>query len=96
MLDLQNLALRTLNQPAGAPPRWPTMGADWPHVYHPGNLDNIRVITHDGLVVSAVAVAPSTVRTPRGRIEVGGINGFVTHPSHRKRGLGAARAARRA
>ena len=35
MLDLQNLALRTLNSPAGAPPRWPTMGADWPHVYHP-------------------------------------------------------------
>ena len=88
MLDLQNLALRTLNAPE--PPRWPSMGADWPHVYHPGNLDNIRVITHDGLVVSAVAVAPSTVRTPRGRIEVGGINGFVTHPAHRKRGLGAA------
>ncbi len=89
MLDLQNLALRTLDSPPEAP-RWPTMGADWPHVYHPGNLDNIRVITHDGLVVSAVAVAPTTVRTPRGRIDVGGINGFVTHPAHRKRGLGAA------
>ena len=89
MLDLQNLALRTLDSPATAP-RWPTMGADWPHVYHPGNLDNIRVITHDGLVVSAVAIAPTTVRTPRGRIEVGGINGFVTHPAHRRRGLGTA------
>ena len=90
MLDLQNLALRTLNSRAGEPPRMPSMGLDWPHVYHPGNLDNIRVITHDGLVVSAVAVCPSTVRTPRGRIEVGGINGFVTHPAHRKRGLGTA------
>ena len=90
MLDLQNLALRTLSALEGAPARWPTMGADWPHVYHPGNLDNIRVITHDGLVVSAVAVAPSTVHTQRGRIEVGGINGFVTHPDHREQGLGAA------
>ena len=90
MLDLQNLALRTLNSRAGEPPRMPSMGLDWPHVYYPGNLHNIRVITHDGLVVSAVAVCPTTVRTPRGRIEVGGINGFVTHPAHRRLGLGTA------
>ena len=90
MLDLQNLALRTLNSRAGEPPRMPSMGLDWPHVYYPGNLENIRVITHDGLVVSAVAVCPTTVRTPRGRIGVGGINGFVTHPDHRRRGLGTA------
>lgn len=90
MLDLQNLALRTLNSRAGEPPRMPSMGLDWPHVYYPDNLDNIRVITHDGLVVSAVAICPTTVRTPRGRIEVGGINGFVTHPDHRRRGLGTA------
>ena len=90
MLDLQNLALRTLNSRAGEPQRWPSMGADWPHVYYPENIENIRVITHSGLVVSAVAIAPSTVLTPRGRIEVGGINGFVTHPAHRKRGLGTA------
>ena len=90
MLDLQNLALRTLNSRAGEPPRMPSMGLDWPHVYYPDNLDNIRVITHDGLVVSAVAIAPMTVRTPRGRIELGGINGFVTHPDHRRLGLGTA------
>lgn len=90
MLDLQNLALRTLNSRAGEPTRMPSMGLDWPHVYYPANLDNIRVITHDGLVVSAVAIAPTTVRTPRGRIELGGINGFVTHPDHRRRGLGTA------
>jgi len=63
MLDLQNLALRTLNSRAGEPPRMPSMGLDWPHVYYPANLDNIRVMTHDGLVVSAVAIAPTTVRT---------------------------------
>lgn len=90
MLDLQNLVLRTLNSRAGEPPRMPSMGLDWPHVYYPANLDNIRVITHDGLVVSAVAIAPTTVRTPRGRIELGGINGFVTHPDHRRLGLGTA------
>ena len=73
MLDLQNLALRTLNSRAGDPARMPSMGLDWPHVYYPGNLDNIRVITHNGLVVSAVAIAPTTVRTPRGRFDSEGL-----------------------
>ena len=89
-LDLVNLVLRTLNVPAGTPPREPSIGTDYAHVYHPGNLDNIRVVHFNGRVVSSVAIYPTQVRTPLGMIRVGGINGFVTHPDHRRRGIGEA------
>ena len=47
-LDLANLVMRTLGTLPGAPPRRPTIGYDYTHVYHPGNLDNIRVVLHQG------------------------------------------------
>jgi len=90
VLDLVNLVIRTLNTPAGSPPRWPSMGADFPHVYHVGNLDNIRVIVRDGRVATSVGIYSTLVRTPRGDLLVGGINAMATHPDARRLGLGNA------
>ena len=89
-VDLANLVLRVLGAPPGAPPRWPSIGGDYGHIYHGDNLPNIRVVTHRGRVVSSVGIYPTAVRTPRGTISVGGINAFVTHPDHRRQGLGGA------
>ena len=89
-LDLANLVLRTLSTPPELTPRWPTIGYDYPHIYHCGNLDNIRVIVRDGRVVTSVAIYSTTVRTPRGDLRVGGINAMVTHPEFRRLGLGRA------
>lgn len=44
----------------------------------------------NGRVVSSVAIYPTRVKTPLGTIRVGGINAFVTHPDHRRRGAGEA------
>ena len=90
VLDTANLVMRTLATPPGQPQRLPTIGYDWAHVYNHGNLDNIRLITKNGLAVSSVAVFPGTTITPLGSISVGGINCFVTHPEYRRRGLGEA------
>ena len=90
VLDLGNLVMRLLNTPQGMPPRWPTIGFDWAHVYNHENLDNIRLVSCNGRIVSSVAIYPSIVRTPRGDVSVGGINCFVTHPDYRRHGLGAA------
>ena len=90
VVDLANLVLRVLGAPPGAPPRWPSIGGDYGHIYHGDNLPNIRVVTHRGRVVSSVGIYPTAVRTPRGTISVGGINAFVTHPDHRRQGLGGA------
>src|SRR6476659_8480799 len=89
-LDLANLVLRTLGTPAGAAPRRPTIGYDYTHIYHPGNLDNIRIILAEGVVVCSVAIYPTVVRTTRGEIGVGGINAVVTHPDYRRQGLASA------
>ena len=89
-VDLANLVLRVLGAPPGAPPRWPTIGGDYGHIYHGDNLPNVRVVTYRGRVVSSVGIYPTEVRTPRGTISVGGINAFVTHPDHRRQGLGGA------
>ena len=89
-MDLANLVLRVLGAPPGAPPRWPTIGGDYGHIYHGDNLPNVRVVTYRGRVVSSVGIYPTEVRTPRGAISVGGINAFVTHPDHRRQGLGGA------
>ena len=88
VLDLCNLVMRVLDTPPGKPAGWPTIGYGWPHVYNHGNLDNIRLIAHEGEIVSSVGIYTTEVRTPRGTISVGGINCFVTHPDHRRSGLG--------
>jgi len=90
VLDVGNLVLRTLNTPAGQPTRYPSVGTDYPHIYNPRNLGNIRIATTKGRVISSIGIYPTKVQTPSGRISVGGINCFVTHPDHRRKGIGEA------
>ncbi|MGH2350624.1 MAG: GNAT family N-acetyltransferase [Chloroflexota bacterium] len=85
-LDLLNLVFRT--QPATGSPRAPTMGWDYSHVYQPDNLENVRIICHQGRPVSSVGIYPTSVRTARGTLAVGGINAVATHPDYRRLGLG--------
>ena len=60
VLDNANLVMRV----RAPEPKLPTIGHDWANVYNPGNLDNIRVISHRGVIVSSVAIFPSVVHTP--------------------------------
>jgi len=87
-LDLVNLVLRLLNSAPGSSPKWPSIGYDWAHIYNSKNLENIRIISHNGRVVSSVAIYPSLLKTSLGTVSLGGINGFVTDPNYRRRGLG--------
>ena len=89
LLDTTNLVY-VLGTPPGQATRLPTVGYSWAHVYSHENLDNIRLIMRDGLVVSSVGIFPGTTRTPRGSISVGGINSFATRPEYRRLGLGEA------
>jgi hypothetical protein len=84
-LDLLNLVFRS----SGSAPA-PSIGWEYSFVYHPGNLENLRVICHQGRVVTLVAIYPTDVQTPRGTLRVGGVCGVATHPDHRRRGLAAA------
>jgi GNAT superfamily N-acetyltransferase len=90
VMDLVNLVMRVLNTPAGQPTRWPTFGWDYPHIYHPGNIENIRVVARDGRIATTIGIYSTPVRTPRGMLMVGGINAMATHPDFRRHGLGAA------
>src|SRR5687768_17150812 len=85
MLDMINLVFRT--QPDSGPPRAPSMGWDYSHVYNPDNLSNVRIVCHQGKPVSAVGIYETAVRTPRGTVRVGGINAVGTHRDHRRLGL---------
>ena len=87
MLDLANLVMRTLETPKGRPPTHPSIGFDYPHVFHPGNLENIRIFVHRGRVVSGAGIYATVVRTPRGPVSVGGICCVATHPDYRRLGL---------
>lgn len=84
-LDMINLVFRT--QPGSGPPRAPSMGWDYSHIYHGDNLENVRIVCFQGKPVSSVGIYPTQVRTPRGTIGVGGINAVGTHPDHRRKGL---------
>jgi hypothetical protein len=77
VLDLTNLVMRV---DAGRPP---TYGHDWPHVYSPANLANVRVLFRDGELASSIAIFPTTARVAAAELRVGGINGVVTHPELR-------------
>lgn len=90
LLDNANLVMRVLNVPPGMPVVRPNIGFDWAHVFNHQNLDNIRLVSHNGHVVSSIGIFPAEIRTPRGTISVGGINCFATNPDYRRRGLGEA------
>ena len=85
MLDMINLVFRT--QAANGPPRAPSMGWDYSHIYNPHNLDNVRVVCHGVRPVSSVGIHATQVATPRGSIAIGGINAVGTHPDYRRLGL---------
>lgn len=72
------------------PARPPTIGWSYGFVYHPDNLENLRVFRHRGRVVSLVAIHPSEVRTAHGSVRVGGVCGVATHPEYRRLGLSTA------
>ena len=84
-LDLLNLVFRT--QAAAGPPRAPSMGWDYSHVYNQHNLENVRIVCHESRPVASVGIYPTRVQTPRGTIGVGGINAVGTHPEYRRLGL---------
>jgi hypothetical protein len=84
-LDMINLVFRT--QAAVGVPRAPNMGWAYSHVYNPANLENVRIVCHQGQPVSSVGIHPTEVQTPRGAIGVGGINAVGTHPDFRHHGL---------
>ena len=90
VVDLINLVFRTENVAPGMPPRRPTMGTEWGHLYEPGNLDNIRVVVERGQVVSSLGIYSTPVRGPRGTLAVAQLNNVATHPDYRQHGLGSA------
>jgi hypothetical protein len=81
VLDLINLVLRA---DAAKPP---TIGRDWTQIYRPSNLANVRILKINHQIISASSIYPTDVKAGPHRIKVGGINGVVTHPDCRKRGL---------
>ena len=66
LLDTLALVFNLLATPPGQPQQPPTVGYSWSHIYNYENLDNIRLITRDGLVVSSVGFFPA----PRGPLAV--------------------------
>jgi hypothetical protein len=81
VLDLINLVLRV------DAAKLPTIGRDWTQIYRPSNLDNVRILKINHQIISAISIYPTDVKAGSHRIKVGGINGVVTHPDFRKRGL---------
>ncbi len=74
--------------------RAPTIATDWPHVYTPENLVNVRVMTdpqrNDGeKIVASTGVWVSEVMVGESTLRVGGINCVGTLPDYRRHGLGS-------
>lgn len=67
------------------------MGLYYPYAYGEKNLQNMRIITADGKIVSHAAIYPRFVSTADGLIlKVGCIGGVATHAEHRKKGYATA------
>ena len=64
----------------------PTYVQQWPRIYGPDNLDNIRMIRVDGRIVSSAAIYPHDTRVGEVRLRIGGINGVTTDSAYRRRG----------
>ncbi|RJP17806.1 MAG: GNAT family N-acetyltransferase [Candidatus Abyssobacteria bacterium SURF_5] len=78
-IDLLNRTLRP-----GGPP---SILQEYPLVLSERNLRNMRVIVHDGRVVSHAAVYFSNLRTQDAILRVGCIGSVATDPEYRGRGL---------
>jgi hypothetical protein len=78
-VDLLNHVFRGPPGSDQGPARPADLGWAYSFVYHPANLDNLRVVCRRGRVVSLVAIHDSDVRTPRGSVRVGGVCGVGTH-----------------
>jgi ribosomal protein S18 acetylase RimI-like enzyme len=89
-VDLLNHVFRGPPGSAPGPARPPDLGWAYSFVYHPGNLDNLRVVCLRGRVVSLAAIHDTEVRTAAGAVRVGGVCGVGTHPDFRGLGLASA------
>ena len=83
-LAVANHVLRTLNNH-----RPPTVGTDWPHVYGPGNADNILVSAAGSQIVGTVGIWTNEVQLGSARLKAGGVNCLAVLPEFRRHGVGA-------
>ena len=67
--------------------RRPSMGGDYPHLYHESNAELFRHIRHDGRIVSCVNIYRAETRWDDATLLVGAIGGVATDPEHRRGGL---------
>ena len=74
---------RVMREEMGAAP---TYAEEWPRIFRPSNLENIRLIRLDGRVVSAAAIYPHATRVGDVRLRIGGITGVATESAYRRRG----------
>jgi predicted N-acetyltransferase YhbS len=65
-----------------------TMWTDYPLVYHHGNLDNIRIMTVGGKVVTVVPFIPRDIVVDGCNFRIGIISPTATAPAYRHRGFG--------
>lgn len=81
--------LSTVNQVIrGAKNLPPTMARDYAHVYNCDNIQNILIISHEKKVICSVGIWVNNILLGDATLRVGGINGLVTLPEYRRRGLG--------
>ena len=74
---------RVMREEVGAAP---TYAEEWPRIFRPSNLENIRLIRLDGPIVSAAAIYPHATRVGDVRLRIGGITGVTTDSAYRRRG----------
>jgi len=67
--------------------RRPSMGGDYPHLYHESNAELFRHIRHGGRIVSCVNIYRAETRWDDATLLVGAIGGVATDPEHRRGGL---------
>ena len=63
------------------------IASDYPLIYQPGNLENLRILLEDGKIVTHLAIAPREVIDHDCHFPVGMVNGVATDPNYRGRGF---------
>jgi GNAT superfamily N-acetyltransferase len=63
------------------------MGAEYPLVFEPANVENLRVARADGRIVSHVGICLRDASILGARVHVASIGAVATDPDHRGRGL---------